>query len=106
MLVRMVPVNAVTAISLAARSEDCTIKLTAPCTLVVEVDMETEDGLPVPFEAACEGLSVKLALPGLKRSKAVRLEPCSPGQNSEGSPIAFISEELTTAGVSQMAVCP
>lgn len=97
-LVKMVPVNAVTAISLAARSEDQAIKLTAPCTLVVDVDMETEDKKPVPYEAASEGLTVHLAFPTIRRSKAIRLEPCTARQSANGKSCAFVSGELTTAG--------
>lgn len=98
-MVSMVPVNAVTAISLSARSEDQAIKLAAPCTLVIDVELQTEDGRPVPFEAAAEGLTVSLAFAGGKRSKAIRLEPSPDKQSSDGNSIAFVSSELTRAGI-------
>ena len=97
-MVSMEPVNAVTAISLSARSEDQAIKLVAPCSLVIDVELETEDGKQVPFEAAAEGLTVSLAFPGAKRGKAVRLEPCPDRQSGDGKSIAFVSDEVTTAG--------
>ena len=100
-MVSMVPVNAVTAISLSARSEDQAIKLAAPCTLVVDVELHTEDGRPVPFEAAAEGLIVSLAFPGGKRSKAIRLEASPDKQSSDGRSFAFVSGELQTAGTPQ-----
>ena len=97
-MVSMVPVNAVTAITLSARSEDQAIKLAAPCALVVDVVLDTEDGRPVPFEAAAEGLTVSLAFPGGRRSKTIRLEPSSDKQSSDGKSIAFMSGEMTMAG--------
>ena len=97
-MVKMVPVNAVTAITLAARSTDQAIKLTAPCSLVVDVELETEDHRPVPHDAASEGLTVSLEFSNNKQSKIIRLQGSTERQNADGMTVAFMSEELTTAG--------
>lgn len=97
-MVKMEPVNAVTAIALAARSEDQSIKLTAPCKLLIDIDIDTEDQRPVPFEAAVEGLAVMLAFGGSKRSKAIRLEAPPDLWSPDNSIITFASSEITTAG--------
>ena len=93
--IKMVPVNAVTAILLAARPEDDSIKLQAPCSFLVDVTIETEDQNPLPYEAAAEGLRVHLSIPHGTRSKVIQLEPVA---NTGQGAITFSSGILTSAG--------
>jgi hypothetical protein len=93
----MVPVNTVTAISLQARPSDDSSTLQAPSCLVVVVNVETEDGLPIPAEAATEGLSVKMAVPHGKSSKQAVLEAAEDLDLPQGS-FAYRSDTLTSAG--------
>ena len=57
--VRMVPDNKVTAISLHPHPSLPTVPLQAPSSLVVTVEVETEDGKALLPAAATEGLTVR-----------------------------------------------
>lgn len=98
----MIPVNAVSAISLAVRPDNQAIKLQAPCLLLVDVAIETEDQNPIPYATAMEGLIVNLTIPNGKRSKVMKLEADTrPGQGA----ITFASGILTAAGKYDTSFC-
>jgi len=58
----MVPDNKVTAISLHSQPSNHADPLQVPNHLAVTVEVETEDGKPLPPAAAAEGLTVRLSL--------------------------------------------
>jgi hypothetical protein len=96
--VRMVPDNKVTAISLHSHPSNPTDPLQAPSRLVVVVDVETEDGKPLPHGAAAEGLTVRVAVPhGRGGSRQAVLEAAEELEVPEGS-FAYQSDLLTSAG--------
>ena len=97
--VQMVPVNAVTAVSVAPAPGSPAAGLPAGSSTCMVVTVETENQEPIPAEAAAEGLAVKMTLPNGGRQNTQVLEPADPDSvELPSGAFAYATGPLTAAG--------
>ena len=97
--VQMVPVNAVTAVSVAPAAGLPAAGLPAGSSRCMVVTLETENREPLPAEAAAEGLTVKMTLPNGGRQNTQVLEPADPDSvELPSGAFAYATGPLTSAG--------